>query len=90
MYDGYDGRYLKFEKNGEIEGVSLINIDHTWSNEHRAYIRHISSKDREGFTPILFLTVDYIWHKMLADTIRVDLYHVKEEKKKNDDGSDNE
>ena len=82
MSEGYDGRYLKFEKNGQLEGMSLINVDHAWSNELRAYIRHISVKNREDFTPVLFLTVDYIWQKMLADTIRVDLYHVKEEKQK--------
>ena len=42
----------------------------------------------ENFNPILFLTIDYIWHKMLADHVRVDLYHVKEEDKK--DGEDEE
>jgi len=62
MVEGYDGRYLKFEKNGELAGVSLINIDHAWSNDLRAYIRHISVKERENFNDVLFKTIDYVWH----------------------------
>jgi len=88
MFNGYDGRYLKFEKNGILQGVSLVNFDHTWTNEHRAYLRHISATTRENFNIILFLTIDYIWHKMLADLVRIDLYHVKEEEKKDPEGED--
>jgi len=90
MQEGYDGRYLKFEKNGKIVGVALLNIDHTWSNDNRAYIRHISVKEREDFNPVLFLTIDYVWNKMLADNLRVDLYHVKEPAAKNSGESGDE
>ena len=80
MEEGYDANYLKFESSiGEVEGIALINMDHTCQSEFRAYIRHITVKKRSNFNDVLAQTVEFVWKKMLADTIRIDLYHYKEE-----------
>jgi hypothetical protein len=47
MQEGYEGHYLKFENSlGDCKGIVFINMDHTCQTEFRAYIRHISVKDR--------------------------------------------
>jgi len=54
MQEGYEAHYLKFENPfGQVEGVALINMDHTCQQEFRAYIRHISVKNRANFTEVL-------------------------------------
>ena len=57
----------------------MINVDHTFQDATRAYIRHISVKNRANFAEVLQQAVEFGWTKMLADHIRVDLLHVKDE-----------
>lgn len=49
MQNGYEGHYLKFERNGEIKGLLLINMDHNCQTEFRAYIRHLTVIDKNDF-----------------------------------------
>ena len=54
MQEGYEAHYLKFENSsGQVEGIALVNIDHTYLQEFRVYIRHISVKNRANFTEML-------------------------------------
>ena len=54
MQEGYDGHYLKFSNSfGQVEGIALINMDHTCQQEFRAYIRHISVKNRTNLIEVL-------------------------------------
>lgn len=54
MEEGYEGQYLKFESSfGDVEGVALVNMDHTCQTEFRAYIRHITVKTRTNFADVL-------------------------------------
>ena len=79
MLNGYEGHYLKFEKKGATAGMLLVNMDHSCQSEFRAYIRHISVTDKNDFNDALKCAVDYIWQQMYAETIRIDLYHFKDE-----------
>jgi hypothetical protein len=60
---------------GETVGISCINIDISCLTEFRAYIRHLSIKDKSLFKQALLLTIDFIWRFMNPDTIRLDLHH---------------
>ena len=62
-----------------MEGVACINIDHTLQNEQRAYIRHLSTKNKTDFEKALKLVLEFIWAYLNADQTRLDLYHFKEE-----------
>jgi len=76
MLDGYERHYVQISSpNGSQEGLACINIDHTCQAEFRAYLRHISVKDKEKFSEALQLVVDFIWNNMCVDTIRLDLFH---------------
>ena len=79
MLNGYEGHYLKFQKKGETAGILLVNMDHSCQTEFRAYIRHISVVDKNDFDEALKAAVEFIWHQMYAETIRIDLYHFKDE-----------
>jgi hypothetical protein len=54
-------------------------MDHSCQTEFRAYIRHISVVDKNDFDEALKAAVEFIWHQMYAETIRIDLYHFKDE-----------
>ena len=56
----------------------MFNIDQTQQAEFRAYIRHITVLEKEDFGPAILAVVDFIWKELNADTIRIDLYHYKE------------
>ena len=74
MLDGYERHYVQISSpNGSQEGLACINIDHTCQAEFRAYLRHISVKEK--FSEALQLVVDFIWNNMCVDTIRLDLFH---------------
>ena len=80
MQEGYEPHYLKFETAlGQTAGIALINMDRAVDKDFRAYIRHISVKNRANFAEVLQKTIDFAWTKMLADHIRVDLFHMKDE-----------
>lgn len=79
MQNGYEAHYLKFEKAGSTAGLLLVNMDHSCQTEFRAYIRHISVMDATDFDDALKMAVNFIWHEMYAETIRIDLYHFKDE-----------
>jgi len=52
MKEGSEAHYMKFENSlGQVEGIALINMDNNC--QQRAYIRHISVKNREKFTEVL-------------------------------------
>ena len=54
MEEGYEAQYLKFENSLEdVIGIALVNMDHTCLTEFRAYIRHITVKDRTKFNEVL-------------------------------------
>ena len=57
MKNGYDQHYLKFTRGKEIEGFVCFNLDHTWQNDFRAYIRHISVVDKTKFEEALKMAV---------------------------------
>lgn len=57
----------------------MINVDHTFQDANRAYIRHISMKNRANFVEVLQQAGEFVLTKMLADHIRVDLLHIKDE-----------
>ena len=79
MEEGYENHYLKFVNSSDsIEGLVLINVDHTFQDATRVYIRHISVKNRANFGEVLQQACEFGWTKMLADHIRVDLLHVKD------------
>jgi hypothetical protein len=81
MQEGYEGHYIKFVKENDpnsMEGLALINVDHTCVADLRAYIRHISSVDPANFKDILMETIDFIWEKLNPDTIRLDIYHFRD------------
>ena len=76
MLEGYERHYIQISSpSGSQEGLACINIDHTCQTEFRAYLRHISVKDKEKLTEALQLVVDFAWNNMCADTIRLDLFH---------------
>lgn len=79
MKFGYDAHYLKIVQANVVKGILCFNMDHTCHTEFRAYIRNFSLLKIEDYPEMLSLVVDYIWNKSNADTIRVDLYHFKEE-----------
>jgi hypothetical protein len=67
---------LKFSKSpGSIDGMLLVNIDHTREREFGAYIRHFSVVKRSQLSVALNLALDYIWKNLYASTARIDLYH---------------
>ena len=45
MSNGYEAHYLKLCKNGKDVGLVFMNMDHSYLNDFRAYIRHISVVD---------------------------------------------
>lgn len=79
MQNGYEAHYLALKKGRDLLGLVLINMDHTYQNDFRAYLRHISVKNLDNFGLLLKLAVQFIWDNLHADTIRVDLYHYSEE-----------
>ena len=79
MKNGYDQHYLKFTRGKEIEGFVCFNLDHTWQNDFRAYIRHISVVDKTKFEEALKIAVQFIWENLYSDTIRVDVFHFRPE-----------
>lgn len=79
MQNGYEAHYLALKKGRELLGLVLINMDHTYQNDFRAYMRHISVKESDNFSLLLKLAVQFIWDNLHADTVRIDLYHYTEE-----------
>lgn len=76
MSNGYEQHYLAFKRGeNQMLGLVLINMDHTYQTDFRAYIRHISTKVKDQFPLLLQLTVDFIWENLHSDTIRIDLHH---------------
>lgn len=76
MLDGYERHYVQIcTATGIQEGLACINIDHTCQSEFRAYLRHISVKNKDRLPDALQLVVDFIWNNMFADSIRLDLFH---------------
>ena len=59
----------------DTEGLACINIDSNCLTEKRAYIRHLSTKDKSKFEEALKLVLDFIWTNIDCDTIRVDVHH---------------
>ena len=73
---------MKFgKKDGQVDGMLCVNIDHTRQSEFGAYIRHFSVVDRSQFSVALNMALDYIWTNLYADTVRIDLYHFEHEGK---------
>jgi predicted transcriptional regulator YheO len=73
---------MKFsKKDGQVDGMLCVNIDHTRLSEFGAYIRHFSVVDRSQFTKALEMALDYIWKNLYADNVRIDLYHFEHEGK---------
>ena len=82
MKRGYEQHVMKFsQREGQVDGMLCVNIDHTRQSEFGAYIRHLSVVDRSQFTNALNMALDYIWKNLYADTIRIDLYHFEHEGK---------
>jgi hypothetical protein len=82
MKRGYEMHVMKFsKKEGSIDGMLCVNIDHTRQSEFGAYIRHFSMVDRSQFLVGLNMALDYIWKNLYADNIRIDLYHFSNEGK---------
>jgi len=82
MKRGYEQHVMKFsQREGQVDGMLCVNIDHTRQSEFGAYIRHLSVVDRSQFANALNMALDYIWKNLYADTIRIDLYHFEHEGK---------
>lgn len=61
MENGYEGHYLKFTNNGRDVGLLLVNMDYTYMNDFRAYIRHITTIDNSIFETAVKLGCEFIW-----------------------------
>lgn len=82
MQGGYSAHYLRLvdptSQSKEVkatQGVACINVDHKFTTETRAYIRHLSTRDKSRFEEALKLVLDFIWKNIDCNSIRLDLHH---------------
>jgi hypothetical protein len=69
---------MKLSQDGKDLGVLCFNMDHHCQTDFRAYIKHISVKDMQIFPQALDVCLGYIWDKLQANSIRIDLYHYQQ------------
>lgn len=82
MQQGYSPFYLRIvdptTKSRDVKdtiGVACLNIDHKCIEEKRAYIRHLSVRDKQRFEEALLLVLDFIWKNIGCRTVRLNLHH---------------
>lgn len=59
--------------------MAVFNIDHSASNEQRAYIRHLSTLNLDHLKKAIEQVVDFIWRKVHCSNIRIEIFHLKDE-----------
>lgn len=85
MQQGYSPLYLRIvdptsqsRDAKDTEGVACINIDHKCIEEQRAYIRHLSVRDKQRFEEALTLVLDFIWKNIACRSIRLNQHHFRQ------------
>ena len=83
MESGYERHYLKIvafhEGRKMAHGLACVNIDQSYRQGFRAFLRHISVIRVELLPQALKLIVDFIWRRIHCDHIRLEQVHVKNE-----------
>jgi hypothetical protein len=62
-----------------VKGLALFNIDYTAANEHRAFIRHVTTKDPSLLKKAIELIIEFIWKHVYCTNIRIEIFHLKDE-----------
>jgi hypothetical protein len=75
MNSGYHPQSLSIRLNGTQIGLALFNMDLTCQSQFRYYLRHISITKPAKLEEAVVKVSNYIFEKMGADAIRIDLYH---------------
>ena len=76
MEAGYERHYLKIiayhEGRKMAHGLACVNIDQTYRQGFRAFLRHISVIRVELLPQALKLIVDFVWRRMYCEHIRLE------------------
>ena len=80
MEKGYERHYLKIvafhDGRKMAHGLACVNVDQTYRQGFRAFLRHISVIRTELLPQAIRLIVNFIWRRIYCQHIRLELYHI--------------